>query len=142
MTPILDTPLHRHILCQDDYYAVYERYTPDEARLVQLAALGIPAQVRIYYSLACGECARHLPALARIAEHLPGWSWQLILDDEASLQAAHCTLTTPIITVSDADDRLLGAINGNPIHGSLEADLLHIVSTAREETTRALHSTA
>ena len=119
--------LHEHILSSDGYYAVYERYQPDADALNRIAALGLRPHVRIYYTVACGECARHLPALARIAEHLPGWTWELIDEDEAMLKAAQCPLSRPIIAVSNGEGRLLGAINGNPVYGSLEADLLEIV---------------
>ena len=141
MTSANGTALHDYISSSADYYAVYERYRPDEAALARLAAMDEQAHVRIYYTAACGECARHLPALARIAENLPGWSWTLIEDNEAQLKQAECRLTTPIITVSDAQGNLLGAINGNPLNGSLETDLLHIVSYAREKETHALHPT-
>jgi len=132
MTSSNGTALHDHISSSAGYYAVYERYRPDEAALARLAAMSGQAHVRIYYTTACGECARHLPALARIAERLPGWTWELIEDREARLKEAECRLTTPIITVSDAQGNLLGAINGNPLSGSLETDLLHIISSRQE----------
>lgn len=122
------TALHAHILHSADYYQVYERYAPDETLLEKITATGISAQVRIYYTPACGECARHLPALARIAEYLPGWTWQLIEDNEAQLKAAGCSLSMPVITVTLPDGRLAGSINGTPLRGSLEADLWHIVT--------------
>lgn len=141
MTSPNGTALRDYISSSADYYAIYERYRPDEAALARLVATGEQAHVRIYYTTACGECARHLPALARIAERLPGWTWELIEDQEARLKEAECRLTTPIITVSDAQGNLLGAINGNPLSGSLETDLLHIVSRAKEGETHALHPT-
>jgi hypothetical protein len=129
MPAAVHTVLHDHILAAADYYAVYERYRPDVATLKRVAASGLTPHVRIYYTATCGECARHLPALARVAEHLPGWTWELIEEGEARLKQAHCTLSTPVITVSEGG-RLLGTISGNPAHGSLEADLLHIVAGA------------
>lgn len=128
MTVSRHTTLHEHVLRSQGYYAVYERYRPDEAALAGIAASGVRAHVRIYYESTCGECIRHIPALARIAEHLPGWTWELIRVEDARLKEAECSLSMPIITVSDGNGRLLGAINGNPVRGSLEADLLYIVS--------------
>lgn len=137
----VNTPLHKHIVTFEDYYAVYERYQPDEALLGQLRENSLTPHVRVYYSDACGECARHIPALARIAEQLPDWTWEMIDQDEARLYDAECPLITPVINVTDGEGQLLGAINGNPVRGSLEADLLHITSMADEESKDALHPT-
>jgi hypothetical protein len=133
MSDTHNTPLHDHILRSKGYYAVYERYQSDEATLAQVAATRVTAHVRIYYSPTCGECIRHIPALARIAEHLPAWTWELISSSEARLKEIECGLSTPIIAVSDSAGALLGAINGNPLTGSLETDLLHIITAATKK---------
>ena len=128
MTASQSTSLHKQVLHSADYFALYEGYQPDLEMLAQIAASGVRAQVRIYYDDVCGECARHLPALARIAEHLPGWRWEAISADEAMLKELECGLSTPVIVVGDDEGELLGTINGRPLRGSLEADLLHFVS--------------
>ncbi len=123
------TSLHRYVELNDTYYRIYERYRPDLEALAQLREACPAAHVVTATRYACPDCARNVPRMARIAEHLPGWTWEVIDTDhaDAAQQAALGVTAVPTFIVYAADGRELGRIVENPTSGSLLADLLELL---------------
>ncbi len=124
----LDTALHQYVEVNDTYYRIYERYQPNTDGLAALNAARPAAHVVAVSRYTCPDCARNVPRMARIAEHLPGWTWE-IFDGQAEPErkAALNIIRVPTFIVYDAPGgRELGRIVENPITGSLVDDLLQI----------------
>lgn len=125
-----DTALHRYVELNDTYTRIYERYKLDLQAVEQLHVACPVARVVTVTRYACPDCARNVPRMARIAGHLPGWTWEVIDTEEdggAARQAALGAVAVPTFIVYSGDDRELGRIVENPSSGSLLADLLSIV---------------
>ncbi len=106
--------------------AEYQAYPPGADTLRRVRDLQPAARVRVISAAWCKDCRREVPRFARIAEHLPGWSVELLGDDPAT-RAALQIERIPTFVVEDADGRReLGRIVERPASGSLEADLLAI----------------
>lgn len=125
----LHTALHCYIEADEGFYAVYETYQADEATLAQVRAAQPVAHVITPCRHTCPDCRRNVPAMARIAEHLPGWTWEVFdSDSNAERRAALGIVRIPTFIVYDREGgRELGRIIENPASGSLERDLLEIV---------------
>ena len=127
-----DSPLHRYIEVDEGWYRLYERYQPAVFKLRQIEHLKPTAHVVVCSRFYCSDSARNVPPLARIAEHLPGWTWEIFDADADSPRSARLAVKgIPTIIVYDRDGGdELGRIAENPISGSLEHDLLQIVRQA------------
>lgn len=122
------TILHRYIEVDADYYATYEHYEPDLAVLEQIRQLQPEAHVITPSRYSCSDCARNLPRMARIADHLPGWTWEVFDSTTNRERKQDLGITRiPTFIVYDRGGKELGRIIENPISGSLERDLLRIV---------------
>lgn len=126
------TALHEYISLNNTYYRIYERYQADTGLLVQLIAARPSAHVVVASRYACPDCARNLPRMTRIAEYLPGWTWEVFdsSEDEARKAALGVVRIPTFIVYDEVDGRELGRIVENPVSGSLLKDLLGIVGAA------------
>ncbi len=127
------TALHHYVELDETYYAAYEAYQPDVEIIEQVRVIQPIAHIITPTRYSCPDCARNIPRMARIAEHLPGWTWE-VFDSDASAER-RVALGIGRIPTFIAYDRLggneLGRIVENPASGSLEQDLLDIVSRAQ-----------
>ena len=65
--------------------------------------------------------------MTRIAEHLPGWTWDIFDSDTNTERKATLDITAiPTFIIYDSNRRELSRIKENPITGALEHDLLRI----------------
>ncbi|HOA23473.1 MAG TPA: thioredoxin family protein [Aggregatilineales bacterium] len=126
---ITDTPLHQYVEVNDTYYRIYERYHPDLDQIARVRRAQPHAHVVVASRYSCPDCARNLPRMARIAEHLPGWTWEVFDSGENPERRAALNITRiPTFIVYDSEGgRELGRIVENPVSGTLIADLLGIV---------------
>jgi hypothetical protein len=126
------SPLHRYIEVDVGWYRLYEQYQPTTFKLRQIDHLRPTAHVVVCSRFHCSDSARHIPALTRIAEHLPGWTWEIFeIETDVPRSARLGVKGIPTIIVYDGEEGdELGRIAENPISGSLEHDLLQIVRQA------------
>lgn len=104
----------------------YDRYRPSLETMRRIAALLPIAQVEVVTAAWCKDCRREVPRLARIAEHLDGWTIDL-LDDDQETRRRHGIQKIPTFIVRNPDTgQELGRIVESPRADSLEADLLAI----------------
>jgi thiol-disulfide isomerase/thioredoxin len=101
---------------------------PDDGILQRVKALRPHALVKVAAASWCPDCRRNIPKLARISEQLAGWEFRLVELGTPEAQELGVR-AIPTIVVFDADSgRELGRIVEEPRYGSLEQDLLEIVS--------------
>lgn len=129
---VSSSPLHEYISLNNTYYRIYERYKPDTDLLAKLHEARLSAHVVVASRYACPDCARNLPRMTRIAEHLPGWTWDVFDsgEDEARKSALGIVRIPTFIVYDKFGGRELGRIIENPVSGSLLKDLLGIVGAA------------
>ena len=115
------------IYARDELSATeYQAYLAGADILRRVHARLPAARVRVVSAAWCKNCRREVPRFARIAEHLPGWSVELLGDDAATRRALRIE-RIPTFIIEDAEGRReLGRIVERPASGSLEADLLAI----------------
>lgn len=128
MSTTLRTPLTDYIELDEGYFALYEAYEPDADTLVRLNAALPSAHVEIPSRRTCPDCLRNIPRMARIAELLPGWTWEIYnssdnLERNTILKVA---AVPSFVVFNQKGGRELGRIVENPSNGSLEKDLLDI----------------
>lgn len=130
-TPHTNTALHRYIEADAGFYQLYEAYAPDQSILAQIQAALPSAHVVTSSRYTCGDCIRNIPRMARIAERLPGWTWDVFdSDTNAERRAALGIIRIPTFIVYDREGgQELGRIIENPATMSLEQDLLNIVKS-------------
>ncbi len=124
-----DTALHRYIEVDEGFYHAYESYLPDIETIARIHTLQPRAHVVTPSRYTCKDCVRNLPQMARIAEHLPGWTWE-VFDSSADPErraALHITRVPTFVVYEYEGGPELGRIIENPTSGSLEYDLLQIV---------------
>ena len=132
MTPeVTHTALHAYIEYDVAFYTIYEDYQPDTELTAQIRAAQPSAHVITPSRTSCADCVRNLPRMARIAEHLPGWTWEVFDSDmNEARKAALGIRRIPTFIVYEAEDgQELGRIVENPASGTLERDLLQIVTS-------------
>ena len=128
------TPLHTYIETDEAFFLGYEAYEVDRDRLKRIQAEQPTAHVVIPSRKTCPDCARNVPKMTRIAEHLPGWTWEIFdstTNPERMVELGIRAVPTFIVYDQKGGEEL-GRIIENPLHGSLEADLLHLL-TGRAE---------
>ena len=124
-----NTALHRYIEVDDGYYALYEAFTPDADLVEQIARRQPTAHVVIAARRACKDCIRNIPRMTRIAESLPGWTWDLFEDSDFARKDAYGIMRVPTFIIHDPESGSeIGRIIENPRSGSLAQELLEIVS--------------
>lgn len=126
---ITDTALHQYVEVDDTYYRIYERYRADLDAIARVREAQPDAHVVVASRYSCPDCARNLPRMARLAEHLPGWTWEVFdSGDDPERKAALDITRIPTFIVYDREGgRELGRIVENPVSGTLASDLLGIV---------------
>lgn len=126
---VQDTALHRYIQVDEGFYAIYEMYEPDVDTLMLVEEAQSRAHVIIPSRYTCADCARNIPRMTRIAEYLPGWTWEVFDSDANAKRKVSLGITRiPTFIVYEREGgRELGRIVENPVSGSLEQDLLQIV---------------
>ena len=77
MPTTLRTPLHDYVELDEVYFTLYEAHEPDLATLMRVNALLPVAHVIVPSRRTCPDCLRNIPKMARAAEHLPGWTWDM-----------------------------------------------------------------
>ncbi len=134
--PLISTPLHQYVEVDEGFYHVYETYEPDRECLARIRAARPVAHVITPCRYTCKDCARNLPQMARIAEYLPGWTWEVFDSDSGAVRRMALGITRiPTFIVYDREGgRELGRIVENPGSGSLEYDLWHIITSAAGRT--------
>jgi len=122
-----------YVESDDAFYDMYEAYQPDLAALTRIAIRRPLAHVIAPSRYSCKDCIRNMPRMARIADYLPGWTWDVYAHDENLDRSDALGVTNiPTFIILEAENgRELGRIVENPVSGSLEADLLQIVASAR-----------
>ena len=132
-SPTASTPLHDYVQQEEAFYDLYLSYHPDINTLQKIHEIIPAAHVIIPSRYSCKDCVRNVPQMTRIAEHLPGWTWDIFSseDNRERMQALQIERIPTIIVYDKTDNRELGRIIENPVSGSLEADLLGIVSNTR-----------
>jgi hypothetical protein len=124
-----DTALHRYIEVEPAYYAAYEASAPDLPTLSRVAAARPGAHVLVVSRYTCSDCARNMPCMARIAERLPGWTWEIHPETALEVKEKLGISRVPTFVIFDQPEgEEIGRIVENPLHASLEADLWEIVS--------------
>ena len=118
---ITRTVLHTYIEHDAVFYTFYEEYEPDTDLIDRIRAAQPAAHVITPSRASCPDCARNLPRMARIAEHLPGWTWEVFdSDSHAERRAALGIQRIPTFIVYDRQGgEELGRIVENPASGSL-----------------------
>lgn len=132
MSSTLRTPLHDYVEPDEGYFALYEAYQPDLAALMRLNMTLPQAHVVIPSRRTCPDCLRNIPKMTRIAEQLPGWTWDIYnsSDNPERNSILKVTAVPTFIVYDRPGGRELGRIVENPINGSLETDLLDIAHVA------------
>jgi hypothetical protein len=124
--------LYDYIAAEPDYFESYEAYEPDLELIEQIKAHQPNAHVVVPSRYSCSDCARNMPKMARIADYLPGWTWDVYLQKEhreRSESLGIVAIPTFIIYTTEGGEEI-GRIIENPVSGSLEQDLFDIVSRA------------
>jgi Thioredoxin len=129
----LQTPIHAYVEVDEGYYALYEAYSPDFAPLMRTNMALPECHVVVASRRTCPDCLRNVSRMARIAEYLPGWTWDIYAsDDQPERSSLLDIVAVPTFIVYDhAGGRELGRIIEIPAHESLEQDLLAIAQSAK-----------
>ena len=124
-----NTALHTYIELDEAFFASYEAYDPDQPTLVKVQEVQPVAHVVIPSRYTCPDCVRNLPAMARIAEYLPDWTWEVFDStmNKDRMEELGITHIPTFIVYDGVNGQELGRIIENPSSGALETDLLDIV---------------
>lgn len=105
----------------------YESYEPDLPTVERIGQALPEAHVVVVSATWCPDCRRNVPRLAKIADHLPGWQFEVYAREDEETASRYGIRAIPTFIVLDpASGRELGRIIENPAHGSVEADLASI----------------
>lgn len=104
----------------------YDGYRPRLDTIRQVAEALPEARITIVTASEDAACQREVARLARILEHLTGWSHSLVENGPATRQRLAVSQVPTIVVQSIETGRELGRIVRGPTSGSLEADLLTI----------------
>ncbi|MBI3943035.1 MAG: thioredoxin family protein, partial [Chloroflexi bacterium] len=118
--------LDAYIRHDPGYVRSYEAYKPNLALLQQVSQRLPRARMVTITASWCPDCRRNVPRMARIAEHLPGWQFEVYpREDEERARELGIRAIPTFILYQDGTE--IGRIVENPVFGSLEADLWEIV---------------
>jgi hypothetical protein len=104
----------------------YERYRPVPETIRRIKQSLPAAHVELVAASWCGDCRRQVPRFAKIAEHLGGWTFDLLGDDAATRERLAIRRIPTFIVRNPETGEELGRIVETPSGDSLEADLLAI----------------
>ncbi len=115
-----------YIMSDEGFYHRYEQYRPLEEFIGPLKTVLPKAEVIMVTAHWCPDCRRNVPKMARIAEHLPEWTFKLADRDEEGVAEKYGVRKIPTFIIKDPSGKELGRIIESPKFGSLEQDLLAI----------------
>jgi thioredoxin reductase (NADPH) len=119
------TALREYVEHDPGFARVYENYHPNLGVIEQVSAKLPEARVVTISATWCPDCRRNVPRLARIAEHLPNWKFEIYPREEEARARELGIRAIPTFIVYQ-DGKELGRIVENPAFGSLEVDLWEI----------------
>ena len=122
------TILHDYIERDEAYYSNYETYWTD-LTLIEKVRKTLPvAHVLTVTRPNCPDCAKYVPGMARIANYLPEWTWELVLSENMERREELGVRYVPAFLIYDKPGgKELGRIVERPRSGALEQDLWNIV---------------
>jgi hypothetical protein len=120
-----ETGLLAYVQKNPGFLRAYESYEPDLATIEKINAALPTARVLVVGEYWCGDSRRQVPRMARIADHLPGWTFESLPWDSAARGKPLQVRAIPTFVVFNGDEEI-GRIVENPEQGSLECDLLAI----------------
>ena len=115
---------------------ILKSYRPKLEPLEGLVGLLPRAHVVVVSAAWCPDCRGQVPKLARIAEHLPGWTFELRGDDDETRERLGVRALPTFIVQESAGGRELGRIVESGESGSLETELLSIAERQAARTRR------
>lgn len=121
--------LDEYIQHDPGYQRVYDAYKPDTATLEKIRKALPEARMVIISASWCPDCRRNVPRMARLSQHLPGWTFEVYPREDEPRAKALGIRAIPTFIVYQGDTEL-GRIVENPALGSLEADLCEMVLEA------------
>lgn len=125
------TALHSYVAGDPGFQRTYESYQADETVTAAIAAARPAAHLVVVSEYWCGDSRRLVPRMARLLEHLPGWSVTVMPWNGETRRAPFSVKAIPTFIVYDhaGEGRAeIGRIVESIDRDTLEADLLHIVS--------------
>jgi len=125
------TPLHQDIAKDPSLRRGYESYVVDASVATAIAAARPIAHMVVVYESWCGDSRRLVPRMARILEHLPGWTVDVLPWKGETRRAPYAVTAIPTFIVYDSAQegrREIGRIVERIRLDSLEEDLLSILS--------------
>lgn len=123
-------PLRAYIQRSTRFMRVYENYNPDLALIEKIREALPHARVVTVSAYWCGDCVWNVPKMARIAEHLPGWEFEIYTREDERVQALDVFAIPTFVVYRDGKE--VGRIIENPRLGNLEKDLWEMVSKKSE----------
>lgn len=105
---------------------VLDSYRPKTDLIGQVAARLPVAHVVVVSAAWCKDCRSEVPKLVRIAEHLPGWTFELRGDEDETRETLGVRAIPTFIVYAAPGSPELGRIIEHPESGSIEGDLLAI----------------
>jgi hypothetical protein len=121
------TALTDYVSKNPGFQRAFDSYEPNLALIDKIVAALPEARLVVIAEYWCGDSRRLTPRMARIAEHLTGWTVEVLPWDGTTRNKPWLVRAIPTFVVYEGDVEL-GRIVENPRHGSLEEDLLAIVS--------------
>jgi hypothetical protein len=109
------------------FTTMYTAYQPDLAVIEEIQAALPAAHVVVVSEYWCGDSRRMVPRLARVIEHLPGWTVEAHPWDSATRGKPWQIRAIPTVIIFSGE-RELGRIVESVQNGTVEDDLLSIVS--------------
>ena len=119
------TALTEYVKRNPGFTHMYNSYEPDMATVEQIKAALPAAHVIVVGEYWCGDSRRLVPRMARIAELLPGWTFESQPWDSTARAKPLQVRAIPTFVVF-SDEQEIGRIVENPSHGTIECDLLEI----------------
>ncbi len=119
------TALTEYVKKNPGFTHMYNSYEPDMATVEQIKSVLPAAHVIVVSEYWCGDSRRLVPRMARIAELLPGWTFESQPWDSTARAKPLQARAIPTFVVFNGDQEI-GRIVENPSHGSVEGDLLAI----------------
>ena len=123
--------LSDYVMRDSSFKRVYEAYEPYMTSIARIQAARPAAHMVVVCEQWCGDCRRLVPRMARILEHLPGWSAELLPWKGKTRQQPYQVKAIPtFIIYPDAQEGRveIGRIVESTTHPTLEDDLLDIVT--------------
>lgn len=118
--------LHNYLLQNPGFAHMYETAHVDTDMVREIAAQLPAAHVAVICEYWCVDCGRHVARLAKIADLLPRWSFEVLAWDNATHNRPWRVHAIPTFVVFDGE-RELGRVVENPRYGSIEEDILTMI---------------